>query len=114
MNGLKTEVTLVLRMCDPFLKSSLHYTFVYFLITSLLLLQNGSTALTIASSHGHFAVVKLLLEAGAEKEATNLVRQLSSCKFISSMNPCNVRASYRSPFTSALLFSFTRLRRFNS
>jgi len=35
--------------------------------------QNNWTALTIASFYGHTAIVKLLLEAGADKEAKSKV-----------------------------------------
>jgi len=41
-------------------------------------LQNGTTALMWASIYGHPAVVKMLLGAGADKEATDSVSDIKS------------------------------------
>ena len=40
--------------------------------------QFGNTALIYASIKGHTAIVQLLLEAGADKDASNKVRERES------------------------------------
>jgi len=48
--------------------------------TMLLVLQDGWTALVMASFYGHTDIVKLLLKAGADTEATtNAVRRTYLC-----------------------------------
>ena len=37
-------------------------------------LQDGSTPLVLAAYHGHFEIARLLLDSGADKEATDAVR----------------------------------------
>ena len=43
--------------------------------------QNGNTALILAACVSHSDCVRLLLESGADKEATNNVRVLSAVDF---------------------------------
>ena len=43
------------------------------IITLYAVLQNGDTALILASAYGHLEVVNVLLAAGADKEANDNV-----------------------------------------
>jgi hypothetical protein len=40
--------------------------------------QGGETALMLAAAYGHADCVRLLIDAGADKEAKNIVRSLAS------------------------------------
>jgi ankyrin repeat protein len=75
--------------------------------------QDGDTALIYAADDGHADCVRLLIDAGADKEAKNNVRRRSllcrgSILFIYFPLPCHF--SYSSPPDCVFLFVITHLR----